>query len=180
MSKLGVVEDTLFVPMLGRIYASEPVSYTHLDVYKRQASNIRKRGIAHVLRAPLGFFDSNASGLIRNRLDAAAAETETLLAHNVADIVGTITLFLSMIILMFVVDWRMGAACLMAAVISILAMFSMMGGKNAGFMAEYQAAQDRISKAGTEYVRGIPVVKIFQQTVDSFKAFKQAIEERCV
>lgn len=149
---------------------------THLAAF-RTASNIRKRGIAHVLRAPLGFFDSNASGLIRNRLDAAAAETETLLAHNLADIVGTITLFLSMIVLMFVFDWRMGAACLMAAVISILAMFSMMGGKNAGIMAEYQAAQDRISKAGTEYVRGIPVVKIFQQTVDSFKAFKQAIEE---
>ena len=149
---------------------------THLAAF-RTASNIRKRGIAHALRAPLGFFDSNASGLIRNRLDAAAAETETLLAHNLADIVGTITLFLSMIALMFVFDWRMGAACLMAAVISILAMVSMMGGKNAGFMAEYQAAQDRISKAGTEYVRGIPVVKIFQQTVDSFKAFKQAIEE---
>ena len=116
---------------------------THLAAF-RTASNIRKRGMAHVLRAPLGFFDSNASGLIRNRLDAAAAETETLLAHNLADIVGTITLFLSMIVLMFVFDWRMGAACLMAAVISILAMFSMMGGKNAGFMAEYQAAQDRI------------------------------------
>lgn len=149
---------------------------THLAAF-RTASNIRKRGVAHVLKAPLGFFDSNASGLIRNRLDAAAAETETLLAHNLADIVGTITLFLSMIVLMFVFDWRMGAACLLAAVISILAMFSMMGGKNAGIMAEYQAAQDRMSKAGTEYVRGIPVVKVFQQTVDSFRAFKQAIEE---
>ena len=104
---------------------------THLAAF-RTASNIRKRGIAHVLRAPLGFFDSNASGLIRNRLDAAAAETETLLAHNLADIVGTITLFVSMMMLMVVFDWRMGAACLLAAVISILAMFSMMGGKNAG------------------------------------------------
>ena len=56
-------------------------------------------------------------------------------------------------------------------------MFSMMGGENAGLMAEYQAAQDVMSKAGTEYVRGIPVVKVFQQTVYSFKAFKQAIED---
>lgn len=149
---------------------------THLAAF-RTASNIRKQGVSRVLKAPLGFFDSNASGLIRSRLDAAAAETETLLAHNLADIVGTITLFVSMVVLMFVFDWRMGAACLMAAVISIAAMFSMMGGKNAGIMAEYQAAQDRMSKAGTEYVRGIPVVKVFQQTVDSFKAFKQAIEE---
>ncbi len=149
---------------------------THLAAF-RTASNIRKRGVAHVMKAPLGFFDANASGLIRGRLDAAAADTETLLAHNLADIVGTITLFIAMLVMMFVFDWRMGAACLLAAVISILAMFSMMGGKNAKLMAEYQAAQDRMTKAGTEYVRGIPVVKIFQQTVYSFKAFQQAIED---
>ena len=149
---------------------------THLAAF-RTASNIRKQGMAHVMQAPLGYFDANASGLIRSRLDAAAADTETLLAHNLADIVGTITLFLAMLVLMFVFDWRMGAACLLAAVISILAMFSMMGGKNAGLMAEYQAAQDRMTKSGTEYVRGIPVVKIFQQTVYSFKAFQQAIED---
>ena len=149
---------------------------THLAAF-RTASTIRKRGVARVMRAPLGFFDANASGLIRGRLDAAAADTETLLAHNLADIVGTITLFLAMLVMMFVFDWRMGAACLLAAVISIIAMFSMMGGKNAKLMAEYQAAQDRMTKAGTEYVRGIPVVKIFQQTVYSFKAFQQAIED---
>ena len=149
---------------------------THLAAF-RTASNIRKQGVAHVMKAPLGFFDSNASGLIRGRLDAAAADTETLLAHNLADIVGTVVLFLAMLIMMFVFDWRMGAACLLAAVISIIAMFSMMGGKNAQIMAEYQAAQDRMTKAGTEYVRGIPVVKIFQQTVYSFKAFQEAIEE---
>ena len=149
---------------------------THLAAF-RTAANIRKRGVAHMMRAPLGYFDANASGLIRSRLDAAAAETETLLAHNLADIVGTITLFLAMLVMMFLFDWRMGAACLLAAVISVAAMFSMMGGKNARLMAEYQAAQDRMSKAGTEYVRGIPVVKIFQQTVYSFKAFKEAIED---
>lgn len=149
---------------------------THLAAF-RTAANIRKQGMAHVMQAPLGYFDANASGLIRSRLDAAAADTEMLLAHNLADIVGTITLFLAMLVLMFVFDWRMGAACLLAAVISILAMCSMMGGKNAALMAEYQAAQDRMTKSGTEYVRGIPVVKIFQQTVYSFKAFQQAIED---
>ena len=84
---------------------------THLAAF-RTASNIRKRGVAHMMQAPLGFFDTNASGLIRGRLDAAAAETETLLAHNLADIVGTITLFVSMLVMMFLFDWRMGAACL--------------------------------------------------------------------
>ena len=149
---------------------------THLAAF-RTAANIRKRGVAHVMDAPLGYFDANASGLIRGRLDAAAADTETLLAHNLADIVGTITLFIAMLVLMFVFDWRMGCACLLAAVISILTMFAMMGGKNAQIMAEYQAAQDRMTKAGTEYVRGIPVVKMFQQTVYSFKAFYAAIQD---
>ena len=149
---------------------------THLSAF-RTASNIRKQGVAHLMKVPLGFFDENASGLLRNRLDGAAAETETLLAHNLADIVGTIAMLISMIVLMLVFDWRMGLACLMAAVISIIAMFSMMGGERAELMAKYQAAQDRMSKAGTEYVRGIPVVKVFQQTVYSFKAFQKAIED---
>ena len=149
---------------------------THLAAF-RTASNIRKRGMAHLMKTPLGFFDNNASGLLRNRLDGAASETETLLAHNLADIVGTVAMFIAMLVLMFVFDWRMGAACLLAAVISVLSMFTMMGGKNARLMQEYQAAQDTMSKAGTEYVRGIPVVKVFQQTVYSFKAFKQAIED---
>lgn len=149
---------------------------THLAAF-RTASNIRKAGMAHLMKTPLGFFDANASGLLRNRLDGAASETETLLAHNLADIVGSISMVIAMVVLMFVFDWRMGAACLIAAVVSVGAMFSMMGGKNAHLMAEYQAAQDVMSKAGTEYVRGIPVVKVFQQTVYSFKAFKEAIED---
>ena len=152
---------------------------THLAAF-RAASNIRKAGMKHLMKTPLGFFDSNASGLLRNRLDGAASETETLLAHNLADIVGTVAMFIAMLVFMFLFDWRMGAACLLAAVVSVAAMATMMGGKNAGLMAEYQAAQDVMSKAGTEYVRGIPVVKVFQQTVYSFKAFKQAIEDYSV
>ena len=149
---------------------------THLAAF-RTATNIRKQGVAHLMKTPLGFFDSNASGLLRNRLDGGASETETLLAHNLADIVGTVAMFIGMLVLMFVFDWRMGLACLLAAVISVGAMFTMMGGKNAKLMAEYQAAQEVMSKAGTEYVRGISVVKVFQQTVYSFKAFKAAIDD---
>ncbi len=79
---------------------------THLAAF-RTASNIRKRGMAHLMKTPLGFFDNNASGLLRNRLDGAASETETLLAHNLADIVGTVAMFIAMLVLMFVFDWRM-------------------------------------------------------------------------
>lgn len=162
--------------IIGIIFYFIGLLCTHLSAF-RTAENIRKIGMNHIMKAPLGYFDNNASGLIRGRLDSGANDTETLLAHNLADIVGTIVLFIGMVILMFVFDWRMGLACLLSAVISILMMFSMMGGKNAKIMAEYQADQDKMTKAGTEYVRGIPVVKIFQQTVYSFKSFQQAIEE---
>ncbi len=148
---------------------------THIAAF-RTASNIRKQGMAHLMKTPLGYFDSHATGLLRRRVDGAAAETETLLAHNLADISGTVVMFVATVILLFVFDWRMGLSVLIAAVVSVAAMFSMMGGKNAGIMKEYQTALDSLSKAGTEYVRGIPVVKVFQQTVHSFKAFKEAID----
>ena len=100
---------------------------THLAAF-RTAANIRKRGGSPCDGGPPGLGSTRTHpALIRGRLDAAAADTETLLAHNLADIVGTITLFLAMLVLMFVFDWRMGCACLLAAVISILAMFAMMG-----------------------------------------------------
>lgn len=149
---------------------------THLAAFKT-ASNIRKQGIRHLMKTSMGFFDNNASGYLRNRLDNGAGETETLMAHNLADIVGTIAMFVSMLVLMFVFDWRMGLSCLIAVIISISTLFVMMGGKNAALMMEYQKAQDTMSKAATEYVRGIPVVKVFQQTVYSFKIFKQSIED---
>ena len=148
---------------------------THLAAF-RTATNIRKRCMAHLAKAPLGYFDTHASGLLRRRVDGAAAQTETLLAHNLADITGTMAMFVTLVVLLFVFDWRMGAACMLAAIVSFGALFAMMGGKNANLMAEYYDALDHASKAGTEYVRGIPVVKVFQQTVYSFRAFKEAID----
>ncbi|MDO4539151.1 MAG: ABC transporter ATP-binding protein [Coriobacteriales bacterium] len=148
---------------------------THLAAF-RTATNIRKRCMDHLIHTPLGYFDTHASGLLRRRIDGAAAQTETLLAHNLADITGTIAMFLALLVLLFFFDWRMGLSCMIAAVISIAALFTMMGGKNANLMAEYYDALDRASKAGTEYVRGIPVVKVFQQTVYSFRSFKEAID----
>ena len=98
-----------------------------------------------MMKTPLDFFDNNASGLLRNKLDSGAADTETLLAHNLADIVGTAAMFLTLIVLMVVFDWRMGLACMLAGIVSVGALFSMMGGKNPQLMAEYQADSIAIS-----------------------------------
>lgn len=81
------------------------------------------------------------------------------------------------IIVLFLFDWRMGLLCLLTMVLALLSMCLMMGGKNAGFFHRYQKEIERMSGEAVEYVRGIPVVKMFQQTVYSFKAFYAAIQD---
>lgn len=147
---------------------------THLAAF-RCASNIRKVTSEHLLKLPLGYFDTHATGELRRIVDGCAASTETLLAHMLPDISGAAAMVTGLLVLLFAFDWRLGAACLISVVISFGAMAIMMGGKGGEFMKAYMGALVRMNKTGTEYVRGIPVVKVFQQTVHSFKAFHDAI-----
>lgn len=147
---------------------------THLAAF-RCASNIRKMTSEHLLKLPLGYFDTHATGELRRIVDGCAASTETLLAHMLPDISGAAAMVAGLLVLLFAFDWRLGAACLISVIISIGAMAIMMGGKGGEFMKAYMDALVRMNKAGTEYVRGIPVVKVFQQTIYSFKAFHDAI-----
>ena len=147
---------------------------THLSAF-RCASNIRKATSEHLLKLPLGYFDTHATGELRRIVDGCAASTETLLAHMLPDIAGAAAMVMGLLVLLFSFDWRLGAACLISVVISLGAMAIMMSGKGAEFMKAYMGALVKMNKTGTEYVRGIPVVKVFQQTVHSFKAFHDAI-----
>lgn len=147
---------------------------THLAAF-RCASNIRKATSEHLLKLPLGYFDTHATGELRRIVDGCAASTETLLAHMLPDISGAAAMVTGLLVLLFAFDWRLGAACLISVIISIGAMATMMGGKGGEFMKAYMGALVRMNKTGTEYVRGIPVVKVFQQTIYSFKAFHDAI-----
>ena len=149
---------------------------THLAAF-RCASNMRKRTTDHLMHASLGYFDTHASGALRRVVDGCAAETEGLLAHKLPDTAGSIAMIVGMLVLFFVFDWRLGLACLVAVVISLGCMFYMMGGRGMDFMTRYMESLVKMNKTGTEYVRGIPVVKVFQQTVYSFRAFHDAIEE---
>ena len=147
---------------------------THLAAF-RCASNIRKATSEHMLKLPLGYFDTHATGELRRIVDGCAASTETLLAHMLPDISGAAAMVAGLLVLLFAFDWRLGAACLISVVISFGAMATMMSGKGGEFMKAYMDALVRMNKAGTEYVRGIPVVKVFQQTIYSLKAFHDAI-----
>ena len=147
---------------------------THLAAF-RVATNMRKAAVAHLIDLPLGYFNANLTGRLRKQIDDNAALTETLLAHTIPDAVGGIVTPILAVVLLFVFDWRMGLACLIPMIIGLVCLMSMMTGTGMKFFEEYQRAGERISAEATEYVRGIPVVKIFQQTVYSFKSFHAAI-----
>lgn len=148
---------------------------THVAAF-RTARNIRHVGVAKVLELPLGFFTGNQSGRLRKIIDDNAALTEDLLAHKLPDLTAAVVTPVAAIVLLFVFDWKMGLLCLLTMVLAMLCMMSMMGGKNAGFFHRYQQEIEKMSGEAVEYVRGIPVVKVFQQTVYSFKAFYAAIQ----
>ena len=147
---------------------------THLAAF-RVATNMRKAAAAHLIDLPLGYFNANLTGRLRKQIDDNAALTETLLAHTIPDAVGGIVTPILAVGLLFVFDWRMGLACLIPMVIGLVCLMTMMTGTSMKFFEEYQRAGERISAEATEYVRGIPVVKVFQQTVYSFKSFHAAI-----
>ena len=149
---------------------------THIAAF-RTARNIRRTAMAHVLKLPLGFFTGNQSGRLRKLIDDNAGLTEDLLAHKLPDLAGTIVTPVAAIVMLFLFDWKMGFLCLLTMVLALLSMCLMMGGKNAGFFHRYQKEIERMSGEAVEYVRGIPVVKMFQQTVYSFKAFYAAIKD---
>ena len=149
---------------------------THIAAF-RTARNIRRTAMAHVMKLPLGFFTGNQSGRLRKLIDDNAGLTEDLLAHKLPDLAGTIVTPIAAIVMLFLFDWKMGLLCLLTMALALLSMCLMMGGKNAGFFHRYQKEIERMSGEAVEYVRGIPVVKMFQQTVYSFKAFYAAIKD---
>lgn len=151
---------------------------THLAAF-RIASSMRKAMTRHIARIPMGHFSTRSSGELRRVIDACAGQTEDVIAHKLPDFVGSFAMPFMFLACAFVFDATMGALCLIPIVVSFVAMWWMMGrggdGGGRHFMQRYQAALVRMSSTATEYVRGIPVVKVFQQTVHSFRAFYEAI-----
>lgn len=149
---------------------------SHLAAF-RTATNMKKEAMHHIVMLPLGYFSQNASGRLRKIIDDNAGLTEGFLAHQLPDLTGAVVMPIAVIILLFVFDWRLGICCMVPLVISVFFLKKMMGAENANFMSGYMSALENMNKEAVEFVRGIPVVKVFQQTVYSFKNFRAAIEE---
>lgn len=142
----------------------------------RIAGNIRKALMAHIAELPLGFIGEMGSGKIRRIVNESSAATETYLAHQLPDMAGAIATPLGLVIMLFLFDWRFGLICLVPVVLGFSAMFKMAGPKMAEDMKNYQNALADMNNEAVEYVRGIPVVKTFGQTVYTFKRFKDSID----
>lgn len=148
---------------------------SHLAAF-RIAKNMKKRALAHVMTLPPGAFDMMGSGKVRRIINDSAEATHTYAAHQLPDLAGSVVLPISIVVMLFFFDWRLGIACIVPIAVSIAVMYTMMGNKVlAEFMGIYQGALGDMNKEAVEYVRGISVVKTFQQTVHTFQTFKESI-----
>ena len=144
----------------------------------RIAANMWKALMKHIMTLPIGFLDSLGSGKVRKWVQESTQSTETYLAHQLPDKAGMYATMLGLAVLMFLFDWRMGLLCLVTVVLALIVMFVLMTGPILkSKMAEYNRALDAMSNEAVEYVRGIPVVKTFGQSVFSFKRFKDSIDQ---
>lgn len=149
---------------------------SHIAAF-RIATNMRIDLAEHIARLPLGFVDSFGSGRLRKIVNDSTGATETYLAHRLPDKYAAIATPLGLLAMLLVFDWRLGLLSLVPVFIAFLIMSAMTGKRMAEKMKQYNNALENMSNEAVEYVRGIPVVKTFGQSVFSFKKFKGTIDE---
>lgn len=164
------IDGILMTMVMPRTNISKEITATVKSAYGQKIKVFDIAGL------PLGFIGEMGSGKIRRIVNDSSAATETYLAHQLPDMAGAIATPLGMIVMLFLFDWRFGLICLVPVVLGFTAMFKMAGPKMADDMKNYQNALADMNNEAVEYVRGIPVVKTFGQTVHTFKRFKGSID----
>lgn len=148
---------------------------SHLSAF-RIATNLRSQMMKHIVTLPVSLMGETGSGKLRKTVNEASAATETYLAHQLPDMAGALATPVGLIILLLVFDWRLGLLSLVPVALAYISMAWLSGAEMKKKITEYQDALDSMSNEAVEYVRGIPVVKTFGQTIFSFKRFKDAID----
>lgn len=163
--------------LLSMVFYIVALMCSHKAAFRVQA-NLRIKMMEHIMKLPLGYVEAEGTGKIRKIVTDSTAATETYLAHNLPDKAVSYATPVGLLAMMLVFDWRLGLISLIPAVLAFVLMGTlMMGPKMAEDMKQYQNALETMSSEAVEYVRGIPVVKTFGQTVFSFKRFKSAIDD---
>ena len=148
---------------------------SHLSAF-RIATNLRLIMMEYIVKLPLGAAESFGSGKLRRIVNDSSAATETYLAYQLPDRYGALTTPVGLLFLLLVFDWRLGLLSLVPVLLAFLVMIKMTGKRMAEKMKQYQDSLDSMSKEAVEYVRGMPVVKTFGQTIFSFRKFKDSID----
>lgn len=147
---------------------------SHLTAFQMM-SQIRIKLTRHLGKVPLGYYSANTSGELRKTVEKSVESTENFVAHQMPDTAQSLIMPVAFLFCMFYFDWRMSLVCLIPVVIGFVALSAMLKTENSGFIENYQKALGEMGAAGVEYVRGIGVVKVFGQTVHSFKQFYTSI-----
>lgn len=148
---------------------------SHISAF-RIGSNIKRSLLRHITKLPLGFSDEIGSGKLRKIINDSSNAAETYLAHNLPDMAGAMATPLGMVVMMFAVDWRFGLVSILPVILAFLCMGKMLGPAMKEDMRLYNNALEDMNNEAVEYVRGIPVVKTFGQTIHSFSRFKSSIQ----
>ena len=148
---------------------------SHIAAF-RIAANLRIKTMEHIVMLPSGAAESFGSGRLRKIVNESSAATETYLAHQLPDRAGAIATPIGLLLMLFIFDIRLGLLSLMPVVLGFVIMMTMTGQRMQQKMKEYQNALEDMSNEAVEYVRGIPVVKTFGQTIFSFRKFKSSID----
>lgn len=147
---------------------------SHLAAFRVEVG-LQKMGMKKILSMPLGFFDQHASGKIRKIVNDGAGTTHSFLAHQLPDMAGSIVSPIILIALIFIIEWRMGLASLVPIIMGFITMSFMRSTEGQKFQKMYFDSLEEMSSESVEYVRGIPVVKTFGQSIFSFKRFYDSI-----
>ena len=149
---------------------------SHLSAF-RVATNLRLEVTEHLATLPLGFTETFGSGKLRKIIHESTGAAETFLAHQLPDKYNAMATPIGLLVLLLVFDWRLGLLSLVPVALGFVIMSAMTGRRMADKMRQYGNALESMSNEAVEYVRGIPVVKTFGQSVFSFKKFKATIDE---
>ncbi len=175
----GIVENGVLAvafALLSMLIYIAALLCSHTSAFRVQA-NMRKQMMHKIVTLSLGEIEKIGSGKLRKTVNDCSSATETYLAHQLPDMVGSIVTPIGLLMFLLAFDWHFGLISLIPIVLSFVVMMVFMTGKTLQTkMEEYQNALDNMSNEAVEYVRGIPVVKAFGQSVFSFRKFKKSID----
>ena len=152
--------------------------FSHITAFNT-AARLKMMLIKHIGRLPGGYHDTNPSGSVRKVIEKNTDLTETLIAHQIPNTTMSIVLPIAFIVFMFRYSVSLSVACIIPVLIGFGLLMMIMMGNGSDFVRNYQQASKDMSNAAVEYVRGIPVMKTFGQTADSFNRYKSSVEGFC-